>query len=131
MSTNLVHVPCNLNSTVNNRQFKHTILWNGIIDNLKQTLCEIQLSTGSRQLRKQHSRFVAVSQFVNIVNFNSSTAYSSSGSNRVSSSGEENDSIIVFTGTQGVDIIYNYLTSNHEALHLERQVTREKVVKVT
>ena len=140
MSSKLIPIPANLNTTAAsvNSQFKHTIFWNNIIENLKATLVETH--NNSTRLRKQHSRFVAASvggmllikqnltmshHNTSILNSESSSSYSSAKMNRASSSNN-----IYFTGSQCVDIVYSYLTSNHEALHLERQVTREKVVKL-
>jgi hypothetical protein len=133
MSGKLIQIASNLNTTATaNSQFKHTIFWNNIIENLKSTLVE---SYGSK-LKKQQSRFVAVSMGGMLLmkqNLSMSSSYADStftASSSSSSSSSNNGSSIYFTGSQCVDIVFTYLTSNHEALHLEREVTREKVVKV-
>ena len=144
MSTKLLQITTsNINTTTSstNSQFKHTIFWNNIIENLKATLVESYNS--STKLKKQHSRFVAVSMGGMLLmkqNFSSipSHAEQSSSYNRpklcqatnASTTTTTNLNTIFFTGSQCVDIVYTYLTSNHEALHLEREVTKEKVVKV-
>jgi hypothetical protein len=132
-------------------QFKHTLFWNSIIDNLKCTL--VDLHNSNTKLKKQHSRFVAASvggmllikQNLSMISNSYSTTTNNNNNNNATtistesatksstcSSNSSSSSVdnIYFTGSQCVDIVYSYLTANHEALHLEREVTREKVIKV-
>lgn len=106
------------NSTTNS-QFRHTIMWNGIISHMKCKLTEMSSSTVgggiSSRLRKQHSRFV--SGGIMLIRPNQ---------NEIDANGND----VYFTGAQCVDIVYQYLTANRAVLNFERQVTRDKCVKV-
>jgi hypothetical protein len=130
MSAKLIQIASNLNTSVsaNNSQFKHTIFWNSIIENLKATLVE---SYNSNKLKKQHSRFVAVSMGgMLLMKQNLSMSYNAGSDLNPQTTSSCSSNSIHFTGSQCVDIVFSYLTSNHAALHLEREVTREKVTKV-
>lgn len=103
-----------------NSQFKHTIMWNGIIEHLRSKINE-QASSGaiSSRLRKQHSRFVSGGMLLirpNPVDLEHM------------SNASHND--FYFTGSYCVDIVYQYLVDNRHVLNFERQVTRDKCVKV-
>ena len=119
-------------NTNTNNQFKHTILWNNIIQHLKKSLVsDGAYSCGSttngasipyaNRLRKQHSRFVTGGMLLIKQNLLISTGCSPH------SSSLDN---LCFTGSHCVDIIYNYLTSKDQVDNFERQVTRDKVSKV-
>jgi hypothetical protein len=140
-----------------NSQFKHTILWNGILSNLKSRLIEINSSTQrTHRLRKQHSRFVAagvggmllIKQNMNILSSNNTNSINSNynqvpraSSSSSMSNDRQNDKLkisnqnsdtqhITFTGSQCVDIVYAYLTAPEQITQFEKKVTREKVTKV-
>ncbi len=115
-------------SSSSNSQFKHTILWNNIIQNLKKNLLNDQSGESgqplpySNRLRKQHSRFVTGGMLLikqNLLSSNGCSPNSSCLDN------------ICFTGSHCVDIVYNYLTSKEQIGNFERQITREKVTKVS
>ncbi len=109
-------------------QFRHTGLWNNIIQHLKQSLLDSGSSQAadsasvSHRLRKQHSRFVTGGMLLIKQNLLSSTGLTPN------SSCLDN---LCFTGAQCVDIVYRFLTSKDQAANFERQVTREKVTKVS
>lgn len=120
----------------NSTQFKHTFIWNNIIDHLKRALIDDGSSsssdnstsgsqqgvTYSHRLRKQHSRFVTGGMLLIKQNLLSSTGLTPN------SDCIEN---VCFTGAQCVDIVYEYLTRKDQVTNFERQVTREKVTKVS
>ncbi len=121
-------------STANNGgQFKHTYLWNNIINHLKKSLVNGGSSPDpgdpssgnsggySHRLRKQHSRFVTGGMLLINKNLLNSTGLTPRSNNLDN---------ICFTGAQCVDIVYSYLTSKDQIANFERQVTREKVTKV-
>ena len=135
-------------SGVNQAQFKHTLLWNNTVANLKKKLIEQSTGPSSTQakLRKQHSRFVAASVggMLNLkqnIILNTTNTFNNLTSHANSSSANANKSIwltkastynddIYFTGSQCVDIVYQYLIGNEHSNKFERQVTKEKCVKV-
>lgn len=116
-------------SSTKSTQFKHTFLWNNIIDNLKSSLLDDghgtsenqQDITYSHKLRKQQSRFITSGMLLIKQNL-----FSSAGLTQNSSCLEN----ICFTGAQCVDIVYSFLTRKDQVCNFERQVTREKVTKV-
>lgn len=118
-------------TTPGNSQFKHTFLWNNIIQHLKKSLLangrsssddtNSQGVTYTHRLRKQHSRFVTGGMLLIKQNLLSSTGLTPNSNNLDN---------ICFTGAQCVDIIYCYLTSKDQIGNFERQVTREKVTKL-
>ncbi|RNA17863.1 hypothetical protein BpHYR1_039411, partial [Brachionus plicatilis] len=118
-------------------QFKHTILWNSILANLKSQLLEANTNPG--KLKKQHSRFVAASvggmllikqniimNTTNTLNSLASHGHPPSPSKLTNSPLES----VYFTGAQCIDLVYSFLTHNKEALSVEREVTREKCAKL-
>ncbi|CAF0712157.1 unnamed protein product [Brachionus calyciflorus] len=122
-----------------NSQFKHTILWNNILSNLKTQLLESHLTSGHK-LKKQHSRFVAASvggmllikqniimNTTNTLNSLTSHNHPPASPSKLTNSPLE---AIYFTGSQCIDIVYAYLTENKELFQVERQITREKCAKL-
>lgn len=120
-----------------NTQFKHTFLWNSILSNLKSRLLESNLNPS--KLKKQHSRFVAASvggmllikqniimNTTNTLNSISSHGHPPSPSKLTNSPLES----IYFTGSQCIDIIFSFLSENKESFNVEREITREKCVKL-
>lgn len=138
-STNRPHLSTlsvSTNQTVSS-QFKHTILWNSILSNLKSRLLESNLNPG--KLKKQHSRFVAASvggmllikqniimNTTNTLNSLSSHGHPPSPSKLTNSPLES----IYFTGSQCIDIVFSFLSQNKESFNVEREITREKCTKL-
>ena len=104
-----------------NSQFKHTIMWNGIIGHLRSKVTELNGSGGaiSSRLRKQHSRFVSGGMLLIRPN-----------PTDLDSQIHQQSRETCFSGSQCVDIVYQYLIDNKSVLNFERQVTRDKCVKV-
>jgi hypothetical protein len=139
-------------STVASSQFKHTLLWNNIIQNLKDNLIEDR--SGSVSSSTSSSTTITNSTISSKSNSISSNENSMPYSNRLrkqhsrfvtsgmllikqnllSSNGCSPHSNcldnICFTGSHCVDIVFNYLTSKEQIGNFERQITREKVTKV-
>ena len=107
-------------------QFRHTNLWNNIISNLKQSLLENEAS----RLRKQQSRFAAAG-FGGMLFIRHNFLQNSSTAPQIQTTGTDSNNEIYFTGCQCVDIVYDYLTSKENTHSFERQVTREKVSKLS
>lgn len=131
-------------STKTNSQFKHTILWNNIISDLKKNLIDETSTTRSARsascsststtnlnkqqqqpqaptrIRRQHSRFLAAG--VNGMLLLKQNLMNNHNNNTI-----EN---VCFTGSKCVDIVYDYLTNKEQSHNFERQITRDKVSKV-
>jgi hypothetical protein len=133
-----------------NSQFKHTILWNNIINDLKKNLIEDSTNIRSTvrssscsstsnlmkstpqsvttatapptqaRIRRQHSRFLAAG--VGGMLLIKQNLMNNNNGNSI-----EN---VCFTGSKCVDIVYDFLTSKEQCHNFERQITREKVSKV-
>ena len=150
IALNMTQAGTSSSSSVNQAQFKHTLLWNNTVANLKKKLIEQSTGPSSTQakLRKQHSRFVAASvggmlnlkqniilNTTNTFNNLTSHAHNSGSANPANKSiwltkaSTHNDDIY-FTGAQCVDIVYQYLIGSEHSHKFERQVTKEKCVKV-
>jgi hypothetical protein len=108
----------------NKSQFRHTILWNNILSNLRQTLIE---NNNTSRLRKQHSRFA--SGMVGGMLLIKQNWRNTTTTTNLSSETNKYDNIY-FNGSQCVDIVYNYLTSSNQTYKFERKVTRDKVTKL-
>lgn len=128
-------------SSTTNSQFKHTLLWNSILTNLKTQLIETNNQNNLNKLKKQHSRFVTASvggmllikQNLIINTTNTLNNLTSSSSNPQTTNVSPSNSpleTIYFTGSQCIDIVFNYLTQNKELFQFERQITREKCTKL-
>ena len=130
--------PSNQAAAPPSSQFKHTALWNGIVSHLKTTLIEI--NRRPNRLRKQQSRFVAASvgSMLMIKQNLMNTASSHGGASATTSQSPKSASSdllsshldLCFSGSQCVDIVYNYLTSEEQIKNFQNEVTREKVTKV-
>jgi hypothetical protein len=111
-----------------NSQFRHTIMWNGIIAHLKARLIETNKPHHTR-LRKHPSRFASASMGGMLL-IKHSVTVSSSVDISLDKQGNETTPIY-FNGSHCVDIVYDYLIANQHTLQFERQITREKCVKVS
>lgn len=94
-------------------------MWNGIIGHLRSRVTESDGTTISSRLRKQHSRFVTGGMLLIRPN-----------PTELDSHVKQQSFEACFSGSQCVDIVYQYLVDNKSALNFEKQVTRDKCVKL-
>jgi hypothetical protein len=143
-----------------NSQFKHTILWNNIINDLKKNLLEDVTSTSSTRTASarsascssasnQRSNHCATTQLKSHQSQQQTQATTTRIRRQHSRflaagvggmllikqnlmSNNTNNSIedVCFTGSKCVDIVYDFLTSKEQSHSFECQITREKVTKV-
>lgn len=113
-----------------NSQFKHTIIWNGIVSHLRTKLVENsqqQHLSGTRsRLRKQHSKFVSGGML--LIGLNQTQTADLLQQQQMTTTEQGAD--VYFTGSQCVDMVYQYLVANRNVLNFERQITKEKCTKV-